>query len=455
MQEKKYLNFGQVFAYGLGDFGGNFCFTFVSSFVLIYLTNVVGLNSGIVGTLMLISKIFDGVTDVLFGSIIDRTHSKWGKARPWFIGAIIPLAICTFLEFTVPAGSQVMQYAYFFVVYTLMNAIFFTIMGVSFNTLIALVTKNKNEQVKMGVSRFVLALIAAMLISSITTVLVSSFGGDAAAWRTVALIYSVILIIAQGITALSLKELPAEELYSEAAAEAATGEKLGFWKTLLYLFTNKYFLMILGIYIFNQMMNSIAQSVGIYYVTYILGDPNMFGLFSLAGMIPMVLGLFLTPLFVKKYGMYKTNMFSLGLAVLVGIPYIFLGMKKMVMVMLILLAVRGIFTSPVTGTLSALTAESSRNAFLKSGKKLEGSMFACSSMGQKVGSGIGLAVGGWLLNISGYDGLAAAQPQSALNMITVMYIVLPVVSIALQMLCMSGLNVEKENAALEAVQKGS
>ncbi len=451
MQEKKYLNFGQKLAYGLGDFGGNFCYTFVSSFVLIYLTDIVGLNSAIIGVLMMISKIFDGFTDILFGTIIDRTHTKWGKARPWFIIAIVPLAICTFLEFSIPAWSQGLQYAYFFIVYTLLNAGFFTIFGVAFQTLSALITKNKNERVQLGVFRYVFALSAAMLISMLTTILVQTFGGGAAGWRTVAMIYAGVILATQFIVGLVCKELPPEELYEAGQEEKA--EKLSFWKTMKYLATNKYFLMILGIYVGNQLMNTISQSVGIYYVTYIIGNDQIFGLFSMAGMLPMILGLFLTPMLVKKFGIFKTNIYTMIIAIVLGIPFILVGLKKQVMLMLILLAVRGIFTAPITGTLGALTAEASRNAYLRHKVHLDGSMFACSSMGTKVGSGIGVAVFGWLLNLSHYDGLAATQPQSALDMITVMYLVFPVLSIVIQLLFMSGLNVEKANAQLEAANK--
>lgn len=451
MQEKKYLKSGQMIAYGLGDLGGNFCFTFVSSFVLIYLTDIVGLNSAIVGVLMLVSKIFDGVTDVLFGTIIDRTNTKWGKAWPWFFGSVIPLALCTFLEFTIPAWDQGLQYAYFFVIYTLVNAIFYTINNISYNTMTALVTKNNTERVQLGVSRYVFALVAAMAISIATPILVGAFGGGAAGWRMVALIYAGILLVSELVLCLVVKELPASELYEDSVSDE---EKQGFWKNLAYLFTNKYFLMILGIYLGNQLMNSVAQSVGMYYVTYIIGDANVFGLFSMASMLPMVIGLFLTPMFVKKFGMYKTNVWALVMAVVVGIPYIIVGWYGHVVLMLVLIAVRGVFTSPITGTLNALTAEASRNAYIKTGRKMEGSMFACSSMGMKVGSGLGVALAGWLLDVRGYDGLAAVQSESALTMITIMYLIFPVVSIALQLLCVLGLNVEKENAQLEAGKKG-
>lgn len=83
MEEKNYLKWYNKVGYGSGDIAGNVVFAFLSSFIMIYLTNTVGLNAGVIGSLIAFSKILDGVSDVFFGSMIDKTHSKMGKARPW------------------------------------------------------------------------------------------------------------------------------------------------------------------------------------------------------------------------------------------------------------------------------------------------------------------------------------------------------------------------------------
>ena len=83
MKEKTYLKWYNKVGYGSGDIAGNVVYAFLTSFVMIYLTDTVGLNSGIVGTLIMVSKLLDGVTDVFFGNMIDKTKSKMGKARPW------------------------------------------------------------------------------------------------------------------------------------------------------------------------------------------------------------------------------------------------------------------------------------------------------------------------------------------------------------------------------------
>ena len=95
MEEKTYLKWYNKVGYGTGDIAGNVVYAFLSSFVMIYLTNTVGLNSGIVGTLIAVSKLFDGVTDIFFGTMIDHTKSKMGKARPWmFYGFLVVPSPC-------------------------------------------------------------------------------------------------------------------------------------------------------------------------------------------------------------------------------------------------------------------------------------------------------------------------------------------------------------------------
>ena len=102
MEEKNYLKWYNKVGYGSGDIAGNVVFAFLSSFIMIYLTNTVGLNAGVIGSLIAFSKILDGVSDVFFGSMIDKTHSKMGKARPWMLWAYIGCAITLVAAFAVP-----------------------------------------------------------------------------------------------------------------------------------------------------------------------------------------------------------------------------------------------------------------------------------------------------------------------------------------------------------------
>lgn len=108
----------------------NFCYSFVSAFTMIYLTDTVGMNAGIIGMLIMLSRVFDGVSDVFAGNIIDKTHHRLGKARSWMLWTIIPVALVQILMFSIPNTDQIFQYAYFFVTYTLLNAVFYTLNNV-------------------------------------------------------------------------------------------------------------------------------------------------------------------------------------------------------------------------------------------------------------------------------------------------------------------------------------
>ncbi|MDY5327045.1 MAG: MFS transporter [Gemmiger sp.] len=448
-EDKRYLKWYHKVAYGSGDLACNLGYGLIGSFIMIYLTNTVGLNSAIIGTLMMFSKFLDGVTDVFFGSLMDRTHTKLGKARPWMLYAQIGVSLCTFLLFCVPAGSITMQYVYFFIVYTSLNAVFFTANNIAYSALSALITRNANERVQLGSIRFMFALFTGILVPSITMGLVESFGGGAAGWRTVALIYSVLALIINTISCLSVRELP-EEKKADAPA-GAPAEKISLIQSAKYLVSNKYYLIILGIYLCQYCGSGITQGVGVYYMTYIMGNASLLGLFSMAQMLPMIVALSVTPILVKKFGsMWKVNFYGFCLSLVFGLGFIGAALAKNVTLMLACMMLKGVCTGSIMGTLNAYVAETSAYTFKTQGVHLDGTMFSCSSLGVKVGGGIGSALCGLLLAAGGFDGLAAVQTDGALRMITFMYIIIPFIFLVLQTLLISQLKVEKANRGWDA-----
>jgi len=310
MEEKKYLKWYNMVGYGSGDIAGNVVYALLSSFVMIYLTNTVGLNAGVVGTLIAASKFFDGVTDVFFGAMIDKTKSRLGKARPWMLYAYIGCAVTLVAIFMIPVNlGKTAQYAWFFIAYTLLNAVFYTANNIAYSALTALVTKNSKERVQMGSYRFIFAFSTSLLIQSITVKAVSVFGGGAAGWRTIAIIYAVIGLVVNTISVLSVKELPEKELQEDENAESAqTEEKYGLIQAAKLLVCNKFYLMICGVYILQQVYTAMVN-MGLYYMTYVLKNENLFGVFSWAVNIPLIIALVFTPTLVAKWkGMYQLNL---------------------------------------------------------------------------------------------------------------------------------------------------
>ena len=241
MKEKTYLKWYNKVGYGSGDIAGNVVYAFLTSFVMIYLTDTVGLNSGIVGTLIMVSKLLDGVTDIFFGNMIDKTKSKMGKARPWMFYGFFGCALTLFGVFAIPTNmGQTAQYAWFFICYTSLNAVFYTANNIAYAALTSLVTKNSKERVEMGSFRFMFSFGTNLLIQSITFGAVDAFGGGAAGWRTVALIYCIVGILSNTLSVFSVKELSEEEL-NEDAEEPQDDKGLTFIDTFKLLVANKYF----------------------------------------------------------------------------------------------------------------------------------------------------------------------------------------------------------------------
>ena len=194
MEAKKYLKWYNKVGYGSGDIAGNVVYAFLTSFVMIYLTDTIGLNSGIVGTLIAMSKLFDGVTDIFFGSMIDKTKSKMGKARPWMFYGFFGCALTLFGVFAIPTNiGQTAQYAWFFIAYTLLNAVFYTANNIAYAALTSLVTKNSKERVEMGSFRFMISFGTNLAIQSITFGAVEALGGGAAGWRASAMINGILI----------------------------------------------------------------------------------------------------------------------------------------------------------------------------------------------------------------------------------------------------------------------
>lgn len=450
MSEKKYLRWYNKLGYGSGDIAGNVVYALLSSFVMIYLTDTMGMSAGIVGTLIAVSKIFDGITDIFFGSMIDKTHSKFGKARPWMLYGYVGCAITLISIFAIPVSmGSFAQYAWFFISYTLLNSVFYTANNIAYSALTALVTKNSKERVQMGSYRFIFAFATSLLIQSVTLKFVSVMGGGASGWRTVAIIYAIIGLIVNTISTLSVKELSDEEL-AEGENANEEDQKYGIIEALKILIHNKYYMMICGTYILQQIYGAMIN-VGVYYATYVLFNENMYGVFSWFINIPLIIALLFTPSLVQKWkGMYKLNKYSYMLATVGRLLVVIAGYLGSVPLMLAFTALAALGQGPWQGDMNAVIASCSEYTWLTKQKRVDGTMYSCTSLGVKIGGGLGTAIAGWLLEWSGYNGSLAVQPDSCINMLHFMYLWIPFILDLVITIILSRMNVEKANDELKA-----
>lgn len=450
MGEKTYLKWYNKVGYGSGDVAGNVVYAFLSSFVMIYLTNSVGLSAGIVGTLIAVSKLFDGVTDIFFGAMIDKTHTRLGKARPWMLYGYVGCAVTLVAIFAIPVDiGTAAQYVWFFIAYTLLNAVFYTANNIAYSALTSLCTNNSKERVQMGSCRFIFAFATSLLIQSVTVGFVAACGGGAGAWRTVAVVYALVGLAVNTVSCLSVKELPEEELTMAAGKEEKNEEKYGLLEAGKLLISNRFYLMICGVYILQQLYGAMINA-GIYYMTYVLKNENLYGVFSWAVNIPLIIALVLTPMLVERWkGLYKLNKRGYMLAVAGRLLVVAAAYIGSVPLMLAFTAVAAFGQGPWQGDMNAVIASCSEYTFLTKGKRVDGTMYSCTSLGTKLGGGLGTAISGWLLEISGFSGTLEVQPVSCINMLHFMYLWLPLILNLLILFLLSRMNVEETNAEIK------
>ena len=446
MEERKYLKWYHKVGYGSGDIAGNCVYALLTAFMMIYLTDTVGLSMGIVSTLIAVSKIFDGVSDFFFGRMIDRTKSKMGKARPWMLWPYIGCSVCLVACFAIPMSwGDTAQYIFFFIAYTLLNAVFFTANNIAYASLTALITKNTNERVQLGSFRFVFAFGTKIFIEAITIFAVTWLGGGAMGWRTIAIIYAIIGLVVNTISVFSVKELPeADEGMEEEREEE---HKLTFAKSFKLLLKNKYYVVICLTYILTQLYASVI-GIGTYYAKYILGDETLFSDLSLAINITMVVSLIALPFVIKKMrGMYKLNLLGYIIAAAGRVGVMVAGYAGNIPLMLVFTAVSTIGIAPLQGDMNALIASCSEYTTLTTGHRIDGMMFSCSSLGIKIGGAFGTALCGWLLDATGFVE-NTAQNAATVNMLHFLYLWAPIILCGAIFLLISLLRVEKANDKL-------
>ena len=444
MTEKKYLNLFNKFGYGTGDFASNIIYQMVASFVLIYMTNTVGMDAGIVGTLIMLSKLLDGVSDVFIGNLIDRTHTKMGKARPWMLFSFFGCAAALVATFSVPeAIGDAAKYIYFFITYTVMNAVFYTADYIAYSSLTSLITRNQNERVQMGTFRFIGSMLSSVVVSNLTLVLVERFGGGAAGWKWTAVAFALLGLAVNTFSVFSVKELPAEK------SEPTEEKRAGLIETFRKLFSNKYFIYLTVLYVLFYLLMGISMGGAIYYFLYNCGDAGWFGTMVTASCIGSVAGLIITPWLVKKCrGIRALNLGAFSINFLLRIVFLILALQFKALALVILYGFVSLTMCTLGGTFNALVSEASDYTFLKTGKRLDGSMYSCTSFGMKVGGGLGSAISGWLLAASHFDSSAAVQPIECTNMLTFMVAGVPLIITAVVIFIYFRLDVEKANQEL-------
>jgi sugar (glycoside-pentoside-hexuronide) transporter len=406
----------------LGDGAGQVALNSINGLIgmlTYFYTDKVGIAAATVGTIMLVTKVIDAITDLIMGKVVDATKSKYGKARPWMLWTAIPTLLAIILLFTIPAeASSTVKTIYALVTVTFATAFVYTAIAIPYGSLMAMRTRSSEERGKMGLIRSIFGYIIGMIIAIILIPLTNMLGGDQAAWIKVAVVLGLLSSISLYFTFLASKEKNSEGIKQEE-------ENVPFFESIKFLFKNKYWVIMLFAQLSINMMYVLSGSTGVYYTKYILGNENLVGIMGAVGLIPVFLGFAVVGPMMKKFGLTKTARIGLALGIIATLIRCF--MPYSFMAALILGGIATFATIPMMAVGGVLVNNTVEYGEWQSGKRLVGMVNSASSFGVKIGSGLAAAMIGWILAFGNYDGTLAAQPDSAITSILVLTVYLPLV----------------------------
>ena len=260
-------------AYGMGDVGCNFSWMFVGNFLMIFYTDVFGIGMGAVAALMLFSRFWDAINDPVIGALSDKTHTRWGRYRPWLLIAAPLTALVLILTFWAhPDWSDTSKIIYMAVTYCIL-VLGYTCVNIPYGTLCGAMTQNIEERAKINTFRSVSAMIAIGVINIITVPLISALGGgsDQRGYLLIAVIYGCIFAACHIFCFSKTKEV----------VEVPAKQKLSLKTQLAAAAKNKpYMIAVAGQLLFGLTLYG-RNADALYYFTYVEGDAALFSTYSL------------------------------------------------------------------------------------------------------------------------------------------------------------------------------
>ena len=414
---KKVVSHGEYFGDSLGQFALN-SITVLAGQLTYFYTNKIGMAAATAGTVLLVAKIVDAVTDLFMGKIVDRTETKRGKARPWLLWMIAPTMLAIILLFTIPHASDGAMAGYGVLTNIFASAICYTAIAVPYYTMISYKTKSGEEAGKFGTYRSAVGYSVGIAIGIGLIPITNMLGGDQRAWIIIACVFAAISGIGLYIAYKTTKER-----YVETGAAQEKEKNVSIIDGLKILVHNKYWLKITGVGVAINIMYAMIMAAPVYYALYVLGNDNMVSLINTVNIIPSILGFMTTGYLLKKFGLTKTA----RLACVIGIfgAAVRCFFPGNLMVTLVFGSVVMYATIPLISCLPAMVLRTSEVNMKTAGVRITGMTNASNSFAGKIGSGLGGAAIGWILAFGGFDAAAAVQTSAVTTAVYAINIYIP------------------------------
>ena len=388
----------------------------VLSYLMIYCTDTMGMSPALVGTLLMASKLFDGVTDLIAGFIVDRTQSRFGKGRPYEF-AIIGAWLATWLMFSIPGeASMVVKGIWVFVTYTAVQGICITLLSACQNVYMVRAFPAEEQRVKLASLGGIVIMLGSISVSIMFPMLMSKFATSSSGWSTLVLIFAVPLAVIGILRFVFIKEIADTQVQEERARLKDIG---------ILLRKNPYVYMVS----FQWMVYSLVTGMGVsqYFYQWVTGDINNMGTANAMGIIVVPL-LFFFPMLMKKISMGK--MIILGCIAYIASGLLMFFSNGNMSVVIIGVLCMGVGSLPMTYLTDLLMIDCGSYNEYQGHKRMDGTIGALKGFVGKVGGAFGTGILGVMLSQAGYDGSLAVQSNSTILTIRIAMGIVPAVLFA-------------------------
>jgi len=401
------LSFREKAGYGFGDLASVLYWQTITAYLLYFYTDVFGITAAAAGTMILVSRLWDGVNDPMMGILADRTSTRWGKFRPFLLFGSIPLAVIGVLTFTTPELSPSGKLIYAYVTFTLLMMAY-TAINIPYSALLGVITPDPIERTSVSSYKYVFAYLSGTIVSFLALPLVQYFGkGDeAAGFQKTLIVFGFAAIIFFYITFISTRE----------RVQPPKAQKTPIREDIKDLLSNKPWLILLFTTLFLILFVATRISITAHYFKYYVLDQQLvlFGKSYTLGFVALtsgfngigqwlaIIGVLCTKPIAQTLG--KKRAFILLFVIAILCTAAFYVLKPQNVLLMFILQIVGSFTGgPLTPLLWAMYADTADFSEWKKGRRATGLVFSASTMSQKIGWAIGTAFAGWLLSLFGFQ----------------------------------------------------
>lgn len=417
MEKELKISLKEKVGYGFGDAASSMFWKLFGSYLMIFYTDVFGLEATLVGTMFLITRIWDSFFDPIVGVISDRTNTKYGKFRPYILYLAVPFGIIGVLTFSTPEWSNTAKLVYAYATYSLMMMVYSAI-NVPYASLLGVISSKPQDRNVLSTYRMTFAYIGSFIALLLFMPMANHFGGyskDITAQQH-GWMMSVVVIAIMCVALFLLCFL-----FTKERVKPIKENKTPLKEDIKDLFHNKPWWILLGAGIAALIFNSIRDGAAVYYFKYYVVEDHYgtFGIFSIpfvlsglylaVGQAANIIGVVISAPISNRIGKKYTYLGAMVIATVFSILFYWVDKSDLALIftMQILISICAGSIFPLLWSMYADCADYSE---LKTGNRATGLIFSSSSMSQKLGWAIGSAITGWLL---GYFGFQANQVQSA------------------------------------------